>query len=82
MALFERPPGPWIAPIKDHLRELVIDGELDMADKAAAGTIGRYEQNRLIAKVRPEDSFVGSKRVICREQNENPLAPQRVRVDG
>ena len=28
MQLFERGPGPWIKPIKDHLTELVIEGEL------------------------------------------------------
>src|SRR5690606_2147694 len=28
MAMFDRKPGRWIAEIKDHLREMVIDGEL------------------------------------------------------
>jgi poly(A) polymerase len=28
MALFDRRPGPWIRPLKDHLRGLVIDGLL------------------------------------------------------
>ncbi|MFL5702247.1 MAG: CCA tRNA nucleotidyltransferase, partial [Ktedonobacteraceae bacterium] len=28
MALFDRPPGPWLRPIKDHLLSLVIDGVL------------------------------------------------------
>jgi poly(A) polymerase len=41
MAAFDRPPGRWIAEIKDHLRELVIDGELDPGDKEAALTIAR-----------------------------------------
>jgi poly(A) polymerase len=41
MQLFERGPGPWIQPIKDHLRELVIEGELTMDDKAAAIPIAR-----------------------------------------
>ncbi|MEZ4496729.1 MAG: hypothetical protein R2845_08130 [Thermomicrobiales bacterium] len=33
MAMFDRPPGRWIATIKDHLRELVIDGELAPGDR-------------------------------------------------
>jgi poly(A) polymerase len=41
MRLFERGPGPWIQPIKDHLRELVIDGELQASDKDAALPIAR-----------------------------------------
>ena len=41
MQLFERGPGPWIKPIKDHLTELVIDGALAQADKEAAIPIAR-----------------------------------------
>ncbi|HEV2529482.1 MAG TPA: RNA nucleotidyltransferase [Thermomicrobiales bacterium] len=41
MALFDRPPGRWIAEIKDHLRELVIDGELAPDDREAAERIAR-----------------------------------------
>ncbi len=41
MTLFDRPPGRWIAAIKLHLRELVIDGELDPDDKEQATTIAR-----------------------------------------
>jgi poly(A) polymerase len=41
MELFDRGPGRWIKPIKDHLREMVIDGELSMDDKAAAVPIAR-----------------------------------------
>lgn len=41
MCLFDRPPGRWIAEIKDHLRELVIDGELEPGDKERAATIAR-----------------------------------------
>ncbi|HQY31733.1 MAG TPA: HD domain-containing protein, partial [Thermomicrobiales bacterium] len=36
MALFTQPPGRWIADVKDHLRELVIDGALAPGDKTAA----------------------------------------------
>jgi poly(A) polymerase len=32
MRMFDRKPGPWIAKVKDHLRELVIDGELAQGD--------------------------------------------------
>ena len=41
MALFDRPPGRWIAELKDHLRELVIDGELAPDDRAGAERIAR-----------------------------------------
>lgn len=36
IALFERPPGPWIRAVKDRLRDLVIDGQLDSNDKKTA----------------------------------------------
>jgi poly(A) polymerase len=36
MRLFERGPGAWIQPIKDHLKELVIEGELAADDKESA----------------------------------------------
>jgi poly(A) polymerase len=39
MAMFDRKPGPWIAVIKDHLRELVIDGELAPGDTETATRI-------------------------------------------
>jgi len=42
MALFDRRPGRWIAEIKDHLREMVIDGELEPGDKATATEIARH----------------------------------------
>jgi poly(A) polymerase len=41
MQLFGRGPGAWIQPIKDHLRELVIEGELAADDKQAATPIAR-----------------------------------------
>jgi poly(A) polymerase len=41
MRLFERGPGRWIQPIKDHLRDLVIEGELAQDDKEAAIPIAR-----------------------------------------
>ena len=39
--MFERPPGRWIAVIKDHLRNLVIDGELAPDDRETAERIAR-----------------------------------------
>ncbi|MGH2560994.1 MAG: CCA tRNA nucleotidyltransferase [Thermomicrobiales bacterium] len=41
MAMFDRPPGRWIAVIKDALREMVIDGELEPEDKEGAARIAR-----------------------------------------
>jgi poly(A) polymerase len=41
MAEFDRPPGRWIAEIKDHLREMVIDGDLAPGDKDRAMEIAR-----------------------------------------
>lgn len=41
MALFNRPPGRWIAEVKDHLRELVIEGDLAPDDIEAATRIAR-----------------------------------------
>ena len=39
MAMFGQPPGRWIATIKDHLRELVIDGDLAAGDVERATEI-------------------------------------------
>lgn len=41
MAMFNRPPGRWIAQIKDRLRELVIDGELAPGDRETAARLAR-----------------------------------------
>jgi poly(A) polymerase len=41
MRLFDRPPGPWIRPIKDHLLEMVIDGTLAPDDRETAERIAR-----------------------------------------
>jgi poly(A) polymerase len=41
MRLFGRPPGRWIATIKDHLREMVIDSDLAPDDTATAEAIAR-----------------------------------------
>jgi poly(A) polymerase len=39
MRMFDRKPGKWIATIKDHLRELVIDGDLAPDDRERASEI-------------------------------------------
>ncbi len=41
MQLFERGPGPWIQPIKDYLKDLVIEGKLGASDQEAAVPIAR-----------------------------------------
>jgi poly(A) polymerase len=41
MAMFDRPPGKWIADVKNQLRELVIDGELAPDDAERAAEIAR-----------------------------------------
>jgi poly(A) polymerase len=39
MQIFDRPPGPWIKRVKNHLRELVIDGVLSPDDRDGASRI-------------------------------------------
>lgn len=41
MAMFDRPPGKWIAEIKHALREMVIDGDLAPDDTERAAAIAR-----------------------------------------
>lgn len=41
MAMFDRLPGRWIADVKDHLRELVIEGDLAPDDVDRAKEIAR-----------------------------------------
>jgi poly(A) polymerase len=57
MELFGRGPGRWIKPIKDHLREMVLDGDLSMDDKEAAIPIARrlYEALDLAEVASPPD---------------------------
>ena len=56
MELFGRGPGPWIQPIKDHLREMVIEGELAAGDKESAMPIARrlYDELGLDLDKTPE----------------------------
>ena len=41
MALFGRPPGPWIKPVKDYLLSLVLEGSLGPDDKERAAELAR-----------------------------------------
>jgi poly(A) polymerase len=41
VALFERPPGPWIREIKDRLSAMVLDGDLKPGDRPGAERIAR-----------------------------------------
>ena len=41
MALFGRPPGPWIRPVKDYLLALVIEGDLGQEEKERAAALAR-----------------------------------------
>jgi poly(A) polymerase len=41
MALTGAPPGRWIARVKDFLLDLVLDGDLDMEDKARGEALAR-----------------------------------------
>ncbi|HEX2281740.1 MAG TPA: HDIG domain-containing protein [Thermomicrobiales bacterium] len=41
MRIFDRPPGPWIKEVKNHLRELVIEGVLSPDDRDGASRIAR-----------------------------------------
>ncbi len=41
MAMFGRPPGPWIARVKDYLLSLVLDGSLEQDDKERAAELAR-----------------------------------------
>ena len=41
MEMFDRPPGRWIAGIKDRLRDMVIDGDLDPDDRDTATALAR-----------------------------------------
>ena len=49
MELFQRGPGPWLRPIKEHLLGLVIDGALAPGDKETATRIAR-EMNEAAAE--------------------------------
>jgi poly(A) polymerase len=41
MAMFNRPPGPWIGKIKERLLDLVLDGELATDDRERAAELAR-----------------------------------------
>lgn len=41
MALFGRPPGPWVGKVKNYLLSLVLEGQLDPQDKERAVELAR-----------------------------------------
>lgn len=41
MALFDRPPGPWIKGVKEYLLGLVLDGALSQDDKRTAAELAK-----------------------------------------
>ncbi len=41
MAIFQKPPGPWIGQVKDRLLNAVLDGEIDPDDREAAIALAR-----------------------------------------
>lgn len=41
MAIFSRPPGPWIRDVKERLLNAVLDGEIAADDKAGAEALAR-----------------------------------------
>ena len=41
MTMFERPPGRWIADVKERLSAMVLDGDLAPGDKEAAAELAR-----------------------------------------
>lgn len=52
MAIFHRPAGPWIKPIKEQLLALVLDGQLAPEDRDQATKLAKQ-------MIRPEDSPKG-----------------------
>jgi len=53
MRIFDQPPGPWIKEVKNHLRELVIEGVLSPDDRAEAS---RIAHELLDGEVSPAES--------------------------
>ncbi|MGH2516582.1 MAG: CCA tRNA nucleotidyltransferase [Ktedonobacterales bacterium] len=49
MAIFGRAPGAWLRPVKDHLRGLVLDGQLAPDDRAGAEAEARAYLQRVEA---------------------------------
>jgi poly(A) polymerase len=68
MRHFDRPPGPWIKGVKNHLRELVIDGVLSPDDRNGAFQIARS----LIAQ---EESSPGGSPAASAKQGADATRP-------
>ena len=52
MRMFGRPPGPWIAPLKDYLLDLVIEGTLAPDDRETAERLVREKYSELFGDPR------------------------------
>ncbi len=46
VAMFDRPPGPWIKPIKERLAALVLDGRLAPGDREGATRVAQRMMKR------------------------------------
>jgi poly(A) polymerase len=68
MRIFDRPPGPWIKKVKNHLRELVIDGVLSPEDQDGAFQIARSLLER-------EDSSPDASAASTVKQRAEPTRP-------
>jgi poly(A) polymerase len=78
MELFARPPGAWIRPIKDHLLDLVIDGQLAPDDKETAAA----EARRKMAELDAADPTPGPFPTGRGEAETPPPAPSPRREGG
>lgn len=47
MRMFDRPPGPWIRPVKDYLLDRVIEGQLAPDDREGAERLAREKYTEL-----------------------------------
>jgi poly(A) polymerase len=74
MKLFDRKPGPWLRPLKEHLLGLVIDGVLSPDDKEEAARIAREFLSADMPTAPSRESAVGiSGDEISLSTKETPL---------
>ena len=62
MRMFDRPPGPWIKLVKEHLRELVIDGTLAADDRDRAAGIAKTLLESESVSLSPTEAGMGATR--------------------
>lgn len=68
MRIFDRPPGPWIKDVKNHLRELVIEGVLSPDDRDGASRIAHTLLAREESSAESAASLAESGAVATRRQ--------------